>query len=215
MLSIENVNKKYKDQNVLHDVNLNIEKNEFVFLRGLSGSGKTTLLKILYKEINDYKGKIQLEGKPFERLPRHEVRRTISTIFQSFELLERKTALENVVLAGEVLGRKSKEIHEEAMKLLEQVGLKGKEHRFPNELSGGEQQRVAIARALLNKPKLLMADEPTGNLDPETATSIMSLLKEINEKNEITMLIVTHSDELVKQFPGRVVYIEKGVIREA
>lgn len=213
MIEIKGIKKHYLDQMVLNNIDLTINKGEFVFLRGTSGSGKTTLLKILNREIEKYDGDITLNGENFKKIPRHIARRKVATIFQSFELLERKTALENIMLAGEVLGRPQQDIKKDALELLERVGLQDKGHRFPNELSGGEQQRVAIARALLNQPEFLLADEPTGNLDPETALSIMRLLTTINKEHGITMLIVTHSNELVEAFPSRLVTIQKGVIK--
>jgi cell division transport system ATP-binding protein len=139
----------------------------------------------------------------------------VGTIFQSFELLERKTAVENVALAGEVLGKNETEIKNEAMNLLYKVGLKGKEDRFPHQLSGGEQQRVAIARALLNRPLVLLADEPTGNLDPKNAVKIMELLQEINQKEGITMLIVTHSKDLVDSFSARTLHMVDGQVKDS
>ena len=214
MIDIQRVQKTYHDQAVLQDVSFTIETGEFVFLRGLSGSGKTTLLKMLNREIENYEGNILFDGMSYRKIPKHLLRQKIATIFQSFELLERKTALENIMLAGEVVGRPEKEMKEKAIELLKQVGLEGKEHRFPAELSGGEQQRVAIARALLNEPKFLLADEPTGNLDPETAKSIMDLLYRINQEKKIPMLIVTHSNEMVSSFPSRVITLQKGVIVE-
>lgn len=212
MIQIQRVQKRYHDQMVLQDVTFTIESGEFVFLRGLSGSGKTTLLKMLNKEIEAYEGDILFGDVSYRNIPKHLLRQNIATIFQSFELLERKTAIENIMLAGEVVGKPEKEIRSKALELLKQVGLEGKENRFPAELSGGEQQRVAIARALLNEPKFLLADEPTGNLDPETAKSIMELLHTINKEKNIPMLIITHSDELVNAFPNRVITLEKGVI---
>ena len=213
MIEIKQIEKKYKDEVVLHGVNATINKGEMVFLRGASGSGKTTLLKLLNREIEDYKGEIILDGKVYRNYPKHVIRREVSTIFQSFELLERKTAIENVMLAGEVLGKSKKELKELSLQRLEQVGLLDKQHRFPHELSGGEQQRVAIARALLNQPKVLLADEPTGNLDPETAERIMNLLYAINQEQGITMVIVTHSNELTAQYnTHRTLIMNKGVL---
>lgn len=214
MITIKRLNKKYDGQYVLKDVNLHLKKGEFVFLQGSSGSGKSTLLKLLYRDIQEFEGDISLENNALESIPKYKTRRLIGTIFQSFELLDRKTVLENVALAGEVLGREEKEIKQEAIKLLDTVGLKGKENRFPHQLSGGEQQRVAIARALLNRPKIILADEPTGNLDPNTAIKIMELLKDINKKENITMFIVTHSRELMQAFQSRTILIENGEVKE-
>jgi cell division transport system ATP-binding protein len=168
----------------------------------------------LYRDLENYEGEIWINEKPLKRTPKYLTRRTVGTIFQSFELLDRKTAMENVALAGEVLGKNDTEIKSEATLLLDKVGLKGKEDRFPHQLSGGEQQRVAIARALLNRPKVLLADEPTGNLDPKNAVKIMELLQEINQKEGITMLIVTHSKELVDAFSARTLHMVDGQVKD-
>jgi cell division transport system ATP-binding protein len=214
MIKIENLSKAYNGDTVIKGLNLHIQQGEFIFLQGESGSGKSTLLKLLYRDLAQYEGQILIEGKLMNNMPRYKTRRIVGAIFQSFELLERKTTLENVVLAGEVLGRKQEYIIREAINLLDKVGLKGKENRFPHQLSGGEQQRVAIARALLNRPKVLLADEPTGNLDPKNAVKIMELLQEINKEEGITMLIVTHSQELVNQFSIRTLHMEGGRVSE-
>jgi cell division transport system ATP-binding protein len=214
MIKIENLSKAYNGNPVLKRLSLHVKPGEFVFLQGESGSGKSTLLKILYRDLNEFEGQILIEDTPIHIMPKYLTRRIVGTIFQSFELLERKTAMENVVLAGEVLGKNETDITKKAINLLDQVGLKGKEDRFPHQLSGGEQQRVAIARALLNQPKVLLADEPTGNLDPKNALKVMELLKHINEKEGITMLIVTHSQELVRAFPARTLLMEDGQVME-
>jgi len=213
MIIINNVSTWYDGQPVISGLDLHIKSGEFVFLQGESGSGKSTLLKLLYREKENYQGNIWLRDKLLRQEPKYVTRRMIGTIFQSFELLDRKTALENVMLAGEVVGRDEKEIRREALLLLEKVGLKGKEERFPHQLSGGEQQRVAIARALLNQPQILLADEPTGNLDPKNAFLIMELLYQISKEEKITMLVVTHSKELVEAFPARVVQMVEGQVR--
>jgi cell division transport system ATP-binding protein len=214
LIKIKNLNKAYNGNQVIKGGDLHIKPGEFVFLKGESGSGKSTLLKILYRDFEDFEGEIWIDNQSIKQMPRYLTRRIVGTIFQSFELLERKTALENVALAGEVLGKNEAEIKQEAIDLLGKVGLQGKEERFPHQLSGGEQQRVAIARALLNRPKVLLADEPTGNLDPQNALKIMELLQEINEKEGITMLIVTHSQEIVRAFPTRTLIMEDGKVRE-
>jgi cell division transport system ATP-binding protein len=195
-------------------MDLHIRKGEFVFLRGSSGSGKSTLLKLIYRDIEQFEGEITVSGSSISEMPRYELRRMVGVIFQSHELLERKTALENVALAGEVVGRKEAEIRKEAVHLLERVGLASKAHMFPHQLSGGEQQRVAIARALLNRPAVLLADEPSGNLDYENAVNIIRLLKEINREDRITMLIVTHADDLVREFPARTLIMNHGRLIE-
>lgn len=214
MIRIENVSKDYKGIPVIQGADLHIKEGEFVFLQGESGSGKSTLLKILYRDVEDFQGQVLIGNEPIKQMPRYQTRRIVGTIFQSFELLERKTALENVALAGEVLGKNETDIMNESMNLLDQVGLKGKEERFPYQLSGGEQQRVAIARALLNRPKILLADEPTGNLDSGNGLKIMGLLKEVNEKERITMVVVTHSLELVRAFPARTFHMADGKVKE-
>jgi cell division transport system ATP-binding protein len=214
MIIIENLNHSYNGMPVLKGVNLEIKKGELVFLQGSSGSGKSTLLKILNGYTENFEGEIFFEDVSIKNMKKFELRRLTGTIYQSFELLERKTALENVCLAGEVLGKRPSDIMKQANDLFEQVGLRGKEDRYPAQLSGGEQQRVAIARALLNKPKILLADEPTGNLDPENALMIMQLFSQINKKDGLTMLIVTHSRELVKAFSCRKLRMEEGDVRE-
>jgi cell division transport system ATP-binding protein len=215
MIKIENLSKSYNGDPVINGLNLHIRAGEFIFLQGQSGSGKSTLLKLLYRDLEYYDGEIFIQDQPLKRMPRYLTRRMVGTIFQSFELLERKTAVENVALAGEVLGKNETEIKNEAMNLLDKVGLKGKEDRFPHQLSGGEQQRVAIARALLNRPQVLLADEPTGNLDPKNAVKIMELLQEINQKEGITMLIVTHSKELVDSFSARTLHMVDGQVKDS
>lgn len=214
MIVMKHVVKSYRNTPVLNDVNLSVEQGEFIFLKGGSGSGKSTLLKILYRDIEDYGGEVWLDGRLLRSIPRHESRRMTGTIFQSFELLDRKTVYENVALAGEVIGRSEREIRKETMNLLEKVGLAHMADRYPHECSGGEQQRVAIARALLNKPKVLLADEPTGNLDPDNALLIMDLLKQLNETEGITMFIVTHAEELSRRFETRTLYIREGRVVE-
>jgi len=214
LLTLKNVQTTYGEQTILNGIDLAINEGEFVFLTGQSGSGKSTLLKLLYRELETYQGEIYIGTDLLKSMPKYQTRRMIGTIFQTYELLPQKNALENVMLAGEVVGRNEKEIEKEALELLDKVGLKGKEKRFPHQLSGGEQQRVAIARSLLNRPKILLGDEPTGNLDPKNAQNIMELLKEINEKENITMLIVTHSTELLEKFPSKILVIEEGKVKE-
>lgn len=214
MIQMNNVEKSYRNHPVLQEVNFTIRQGEFVFLKGGSGSGKSTLLKILYRDIEDYRGEVKLDGLPLRTIPRYESRRVTGTIFQSFELLDRKTVFENIALAGEVIGRAKQDIREETLLLMEKVGLSDKDDRYPHELSGGEQQRVAIARALLNKPKVLLADEPTGNLDPEHALNILQLLKQLNESEGITMFIVTHAEELSRQFNARTLHVRGGRVEE-
>ena len=214
MIEMKHVEKSYRNVAVLNDVTFTIEDGEFVFLKGGSGSGKSTLLKILYRDIEDYKGEVKLGGKPLHTQPKYVTRRMVGTIFQTFELLDRKTVYENIALAGEVIGRPEAEIRAEVEVLLSKVGLADKQDRFPSELSGGEQQRVAIARALLNKPKVLLADEPTGNLDPDNAELVLDLLKELNESEAITMFIVTHAEELSARYAARTLHVRGGRVEE-
>ena len=197
MIRIADVSKHYEDLEVLRNIHFQLNKGEFAFLRGRSGSGKSTLLKLLYREMDVDGGLIEINGTPIHAVEKFELRRQMGIIFQSYELIDQKTVLENVTLAGRVLGRPPQDIESEAMRLLERVGLAEKLNAFPMQLSGGQQQRVAIVRALLNKPSLLLADEPTGNLDSETADEIMTLLYELHKEENIAMLIVTHSEKLL------------------
>jgi cell division transport system ATP-binding protein len=214
LIEIRNLIKSYGDSPIIRGMDLHIHKGEFVFLQGSSGSGKSTLLKLIYRDIEHFEGEISINGNPIAMMPRYQLRRLVGVIFQSHELLERKTALENVALAGEVIGRKETDIHKEAMLLLERVGLATKCRLFPHQLSGGEQQRVAIARALLNRPSVLLADEPSGNLDYENAVNIIRLLREINREDRIAMVIVTHANELVREFPARTLIMNHGRLIE-
>lgn len=197
MIQMTNVEKSYGDLHVLRHLHFSLNYGEFAFLRGRSGSGKSTLLKLLYRELEADTGDILIDGTAICDVPKFELRRKMGIIFQSYELIEQKTVFENVLLAGKVLGRPFAEMEEEALRLLERVGLKDKRDFFPAQLSGGQQQRVAIVRALLNKPKLLLADEPTGNLDSETANEIMALLYELHKEEQVAMLIVTHAEQLL------------------
>lgn len=192
-----NVEKSYGELSVLRHLHFSLDYGEFAFLRGRSGSGKSTFLKLLYREIEVDAGDIVIDGVPIREMPKFELRRKMGIIFQSYELIEQKTVFENVVLAGKVLGRPMAEIQAEARRLLARVGLQDKLDFFPAQLSGGQQQRVAIVRALLNKPKLLLADEPTGNLDRATADEMMALLYELHKEEQVAMLIVTHSEQLL------------------
>ncbi|OMF37591.1 hypothetical protein BK133_05950 [Paenibacillus sp. FSL H8-0548] len=203
MIRIQSLNKRYGETAVLQDLNMHLAAGEFAFLQGRSGSGKSTLLKLLYRDIGDFSGQIEIAGQSIEKMPKYELRRKIGVIFQSFELLERKTVFENIALAGEVIGISRKAMTDEIHRLLHRVGLEGKENTYPEQLSGGEQQRVAIVRALLNRPSIILADEPTGNLDAETASDILRLLKELQVESQLAMLVVTHSDRLVAEFPSK------------
>lgn len=198
----------------IQDLNLRVEKGEFVFVVGSSGSGKSTLIKLLLKEIRASSGTICVNGQDIGKLKRGKIpkyRRTLGVVFQDFRLLKDRNVYENVALTGRVMGESSTFIKERVPKILAKVGLGNKLNSLPKELSGGEQQRVALARALMNKPLLLLADEPTGNLDPKNSWEIMSLLEEVN-KNGTTVLVVTHNKEIVDTMKKRVITMKKGVL---
>lgn len=195
-------------------VNLTIDDGEFAFLVGPSGSGKTTIIKLLTGEVAAVEGELDVNGFDLRRIRRRKLprlRRTLGVIFQDFRLIEKKTVYENVAFAMRIIGAKNSEIKKRVPYVLELVGLEGREKRYPQELSGGEQQRVAIARAIVNNPRMIIADEPTGNLDPVRSLEIMLLLEKINELGT-TILIVTHEKELVNAFSKRVISIEAGKI---
>ncbi|GAB4280817.1 MAG: cell division ATP-binding protein FtsE [Coriobacteriia bacterium] len=219
MILMQNVTKSYsKDKPpALIDVNVEIEQGEFVFLVGPSGSGKSTFIKLLLREIMPTRGRIVVAGQELNSLRSWKVpylRRNIGCVFQDFKLLPNKTAYENVAYALEVIGRSRHVIRTQVPEVLKLVGLEDKMDSYPDELSGGEQQRVSIARAFVNRPPLLLADEPTGNLDPTTSLGIMSLLNRIN-KTGTTVLMATHDREMVDQMRRRVIALEGGkVVRD-
>ena len=219
MINFDNVSKQYKNSNTpaLDEVNLKIEQGEFVFLVGQSGSGKSSLLRLLLKEEKASSGTVTVDGIDVSKLPNRKVpafRRTMGIVFQDFRLLPGKTVFDNVAFGMEVIGKSKKEIEQRIPAILELVGLEEKAHRLPSELSGGEQQRVALARAFVNKPKLLLADEPTGNLDPSTSVGIMKLLDRIN-RTGTTIVMATHDVAIVDQMRKRIVQMENGkVIRD-
>ena len=219
MIRFENVSKVYPgtERPALDNVNLEIEKGEFVFLVGLSGSGKSTFLRLVLREERPTTGTIHVAGKDLNTLPNHkvpELRRQVGTVFQDFRLLPNKTITENVAFALHVLGHSQKEIDREVTEVLELVGLEDKGDRKPSEISGGEQQRVAIARAYVTKPPILIADEPTGNLDPATSIGIMKLLDRINREGT-TVLMATHDSGIVDQMRKRVIELDHGhVVRD-
>jgi cell division transport system ATP-binding protein len=196
----------------LSDLSVEVEKGEFVFLVGESGSGKSTFLRLVLRDERPTSGYIQVAGKDLARLSSWKVphlRRQIGTVFQDFRLLPNKTVAENVAFALQVIGKSRKEIREDVPEVLDLVGLDGKEARLPHQLSGGEQQRVAIARAFVNKPLILLADEPTGNLDPSTSVGIMKLLDRIN-RTGTTVLMATHDQSIVDQMRKRVIELAGG-----
>ncbi len=214
VIRFDNVSKTYPKQNrpALRDVSLEIERGEFVFLVGSSGSGKSTFLRLLLREERASHGYVHVLGKDLGKLSNWKVpqmRRQVGTVFQDFRLLPNKTVGENVAFALEVIGKPRGQIRKTVPEVLELVGLGGKEDRMPGELSGGEQQRVAIARAFVNRPMLLIADEPTGNLDPQTSVGIMKLLDRIN-RTGTTVVMATHDQQIVDQMRKRVMELEKG-----
>lgn len=213
LIRINDVQKTYKTGTVaLYDFNLSISKGEFVFVIGASGSGKSTLIKMLYREEKPDKGSIIIGGINVAKLKNRKVyilRRKLGVVFQDFKLLPKLTVYENVAFAMEVFSYDKKQIHKRVMEVLDLVGLKNKVRQYPDQLSGGEQQRVVIARAIVNKPKLLICDEPTGNLDPNTSMEIMKVLESINEMGT-TIVMATHDLEIVKKMNKRVIVIEEG-----
>ena len=214
LIRIKNVEKKYKNGvTAIYDLNIAIEKGSFVFVIGGSGSGKSTLIKMLYREEKPTKGQIIVGGLDVAKLKDKKVyklRRKLGIVFQDYRLLPKLTVYENVAFALEVIGAKKDEIREKVLKALEEVGLKNKVHNYPDQLSGGEQQRVAIARAIVNEPKLLLCDEPTGNLDPEKSMEIMKVLEEINTTTETTIVMATHDKDIVNKMKKRVITLKEG-----
>ena len=215
MITLENVSKSYaKGQPALHAVSLHIDKGEFVFIVGNSGSGKSTLIKLLLKELEPTSGTIIVNDQNLGKMKRRKVpkyRRGVGVVFQDFRLLKDRNVYENVAFAQRVIERPNRVIKKRVPEILTLVGLAEKYKSFPRELSGGEQQRVALARALVNRPNILLADEPTGHLDPKNSLEIMKLLEEINERGT-TVLVVTHNREIVNSFRKRVITMRKGVI---
>ena len=215
LIKIKGVDKTYKTGvTAVYDLNLTIEKGEFVFVIGATGCGKSTLIKMLYREEKPTNGIINIGGINVSKLKNRNVyklRRKIGVVFQDFKLLPKSTVYENVAFALEIFGLPNSEIHSKVLKALELVGLKHKAKNYPNQLSGGEQQRVAIARAIVNGPKLLICDEPTGNLDETTSMEIMKVLEEIN-KLGTTIIMVTHDTEIVNKMKKRVILLDSGRI---
>ena len=215
IIAMDHISKQYSTGvEALSDVSIRIHKGEFVFVVGKSGSGKSTFIKLFLKELNPTEGRIFVGGRQVTNLKRKQVslyRRKIGVVFQDFRILNNKTVFENVAFAQEIIGMTKRDIARNVPIMLEMVGLKGKEKMYPHELSGGEQQRVAIARALINQPTILLADEPTGNLDPKTAWDIMMLLEEVN-KMGTTVVVVTHNNDVVDVMQKRVINLEDGVL---
>jgi len=214
VIYFENVSKAYDGQAraALSNLSVDIDAGEFVFIVGTSGSGKSTMLRLILRELRPTKGRITVAGRELNRMPSWKVpglRRQVGCVFQDFRLLPNKTVYENVAFALQVIGRPRREIRSIVPETLELVGLDGKEGRLPDELSGGEQQRVAIARAFVNRPRMVLADEPTGNLDPGTSVGIMKLLDRIN-RTGTTVLMATHDATIVDQMRKRVVELDRG-----
>lgn len=215
VIVFDNVSKEYqKGLPAISNINFEIRKGEFVFIVGSSGSGKSTLIKLMLKEIKPTTGKIFIASKELSRLKRWQVckyRRSIGVVFQDFRLLNDRTVYENVAFAQRVIEASTKEIRRQTPRMLSMVGLTEKYKSFPKELSGGEQQRVALARALVNNPVILLADEPTGNLDPKNSWEIMRLLEEVNKRGT-TVVIVTHNREIVDAMQKRVITMNNGIM---
>ena len=215
LIRISDVQKTYKTGTVaLYDIDLTISKGDYVFIIGASGSGKSTLIKMLYREEKPDKGSIIIGGVNVAKLKNRKVyilRRKLGVVFQDFKLLPKLTVFENVAFAMEVFAVDKKKIQKRVMEVLELVGLKGKVRQYPNQLSGGEQQRLCIARAIVNNPKLLICDEPTGNLDPDTSMGIMKVLDDIN-KMGTTIVMTTHNRDIVNKMQKRVIVLEEGKI---
>lgn len=214
MILIQGLSKKYGSKFVLRNINLNIAEGDFVSMIGSSGVGKSTLMKILTKEESFDTGKVYLDGEDLDYVKDQQIpffRRKIGVVFQDFKLLPQKNAFENIAFALEVVGKSNRDIKEIVPKVLALVSLEDKAHHFPREMSGGEQQRVAIARALIHKPKILLADEPTGNLDSYTGWEIIQLLQRINNFGT-TVIMATHDQNVVNAIHRRVVQIEDGII---
>lgn len=212
-IKFRNVEKTYKNGvNAVYDMNLDIKKGEFVFVIGASGSGKSTLIKMLYREERPTNGEIYVGGINVAKVKNNKVyklRRKIGIVFQDYKLLPKLTVYENVAFALEIYGLPTNEVKRKVLKALDLVGLKSKTKSYPNQLSGGEQQRVAIARAIVNSPKLLICDEPTGNLDPDTSLEVMKVIEKINDLGT-TVVMATHDREMVNKMKKRVVLLDNG-----
>lgn len=217
MIKLTNVTKIYKTGvRALNDISLEIDQGEFVYVIGTTGAGKSTFIKLLYREEKATSGKVEVVGRDVSKIRNSKVpyfRRNIGVVFQNFRLLPKKTVFENVAYALEVIDTPRNEIRRRVRATLELVGLEDKVNAFPHELSGGQQQRVAIARAIVNRPQVLIADEPTGNLDPETSREIINVLLRINEEQGTTVLVVTHDQKIVQEHKKRTIMLEDGCIK--
>lgn len=217
MIKLENVTKIYKTGvRAVNDMNLTIAPGEFVYVIGPTGAGKSTFIKLLYREEKATSGKVIVVGEDVSKIKNSKVsyfRRNIGVVFQNYRLLPKKTVFENVAFALEVTDVPKAQIRKMVRRTLDLVGLGDKANAFPHQLSGGQQQRVAIARAIVRRPKVLIADEPTGNLDPDTSKEIIELLERINEVNKTTILVVTHDKEIVQKYKKRTILIEDGCVK--
>jgi cell division transport system ATP-binding protein len=214
MIQLFNVSKSFASSVALDEVNLRIRKGEFIFISGPSGAGKTTLLRLMFGALRPTSGQILIDRINLNRISNYKLdhlRRRVGFVFQDFKLLQRRTIAQNVAIALEVMGERTSVIRKKTRQMLRAVGLEKKEYAFPLQLSGGEQQRVAIARAIINNPMILLADEPTGNLDPEITKGIMLLFRTINLRGT-TVVIATHSNELLRDTDQRIIHLQKGKI---
>ena len=218
LIELKNVVKRYPNGvTALAGVNLEISKGEFVFIIGASGSGKSTIIKLLYRQEKPTQGEVFVGGINVAKLRNRKIyklRRKLGIVFQDYKLLPKLTVYENVAFALEMYGYKNSEIRRDTIKALENVWLKDKLRSYPDELSGGEQQRVSIARAIVNNPKVLICDEPTGNLDPDTSMEVMRVIEDINEKLGTTIIMATHDKDIVNQMKKRVIVIDKGLVKK-
>ena len=218
MIDFKNVSKIYADTVALKNATLHIDQGDFVFVVGPTGSGKSTFIKLITKEIEPDEGEISVEGRPLSKMSNRDIaflRRDIGMVFQDFKLLDNKTVYENVAFAMEVVRCSRRTIDRQVPQMLSVMGIEDKANNYPNELSAGEQQRVAIARAIINNPRILIADEPTGNLDPDTAWEIMQLIELINKRGT-TVVMVTHAKDIVNRMNKRVIAIDQGsIIRDS
>ncbi|MBO7078739.1 MAG: cell division ATP-binding protein FtsE [Bacilli bacterium] len=215
LIEVKNVYKQYKNGvTALCDINIEISKGEFVFLIGATASGKSTLIKLLYRQERPTKGSVYVGGIDVAKLKNRKVyklRRKLGIVFQDYKLLPTLTVYENVAFAMKIYGLKEIEIRKSVISALDKVGLKDKVRSYPDQLSGGEQQRVSIARAIVNNPKILICDEPTGNLDPETSLEIMEIIKRLNEEGT-TIIMATHDKDIVNKYKKRVIALDKGLV---
>ena len=218
LIEFRNVYKRYQNGvSALCDVNLEISKGEFVFIIGESGSGKSTIIKLLYRQERPTSGEVYVGGINVARLRNgkvYKLRRKLGVVFQDYKLLPKLTVYENVAFALEIYGLKKSEVRRRTLEAIEQVGLKDKLRSFPDELSGGEQQRVSIARAIVNNPKVLICDEPTGNLDPKTSMEVMKVIESINNDLGTTVIMATHDEKIVNRMKKRVIVMDKGLVAD-